>query len=258
MNSIYPEDFPTEKYLLNSEMTRYKHRVILSEGIIREALSIHGNWYVAWSGGKDSTVLAHLVNTIIPGMAIWTCRDNADFPGLHEYIRATAVQYSFNLDFCDTGIDAFEFIKQNRVNIFEDMNNRNTIVGKMLFFDLVKKQESKYNGAFIGLRNDESKARLWNYKSKTALYRRKDGFYICNPLSLWSATDIFSYLVSNNIPVFDVYFKTKFVEMPENIRMDWSLPGNFANSGFCVWLKYYYPELYIKYIKLFPEVKCYV
>jgi 3'-phosphoadenosine 5'-phosphosulfate sulfotransferase (PAPS reductase)/FAD synthetase len=254
---LYPDDFPTKQYILNAKLDSYKKHLDQAIDAINEALSLDLQWYVAWSGGKDSTALAHLCNQIKPNIPIWSCRDNADFPNLHEYIKSLAFQFEFNLDFCDTNIDAFEFLKRNKVDICEDMNTKGTLVADKLFFDFVKIQESKLGGVFMGLRNDESKGRLWNYKTKGDLYQRKDGFWVCNPLSNWSATDIFSYLIANEIPIFDVYFKTKFVKKPEDIRMDWSLPGNFANSGYCVWLKYYYPELFAKYASIFPEMRNY-
>ena len=78
---------------------------------------------------------------------------------------------------------------------------------------------------------------------------------VFTPLGDWTGRDVFAYLVSRELPVNQVYNKTKFHPEPERVREGWWLPGDFmASQGGVVWLKYYYPEKYQELAERFPEV----
>lgn len=243
-----------KKYVLNSQMDSYKRHVEQARVLILQAISLDISWYVAWSGGKDSTVLAHLCNAMNPGISVWSEKDDCDFPGELEYIKETAMMYGWDLDI--TYLELWDKIAQ--YNICEDIHSRGTALSDKYFYSAIAIQESQYDGVFLGLRKGESYARLMNFAQRGYIYRRKNGKYTCIPLANWTATDIFSYLIINEIPILDIYFKTKFVGSPENIRKSWMLPGKQARKGYCCWLKYYYPEWFARLASIYPEVKSYV
>jgi hypothetical protein len=65
-------------------------------------------------------------------------------------------------------------------------------------------------------------------------------------------------LFSEDLPILNVYFQTKFVDSPEDIRKSWILPSAQASSGQALWLKYYYPEIFQKLCLKNPQLKSYV
>lgn len=239
----------------NSKLDSYRRKVDKSIAITKEAIGMGISWYVAWSGGKDSTVLAHLVNEQVPGIPVWSEKDDCDFPGELDYVLEVAKKYNFNLALTQPESSLWDML--DSYDIFEDLHSRGTRFSDSFFYSAVEEQMQKYDGCFLGLRTEESKSRLWNYKKHGYIYKKKDGKYICTPLANWKAIDVFTYLIANDIPVLDVYKKTKF-SSPEQIRKAWVLPSKQAKDGYCVWLRYYYPELYNKLARRFPKIKNYV
>lgn len=257
-SSIYPDSFPMCLYMENSKLPSFTRKLEESKAIIHKAFEEVKDWYVAWSGGKDSTVLAHLVNSICPGIEIWSEKDDCDFPNELDYVKLVAKRYNFNLKLVMPGVSLWEEIKSLDIDICEALDRRGTLFCDKYFFSMVEKQEALHDGVFLGLRRQESRARQLNFASRGVMYRRKNGKWTCNPLTLWSATDIFSYLVTNDIPILDIYFKTKFLGSPDNIRKSWMLPSDHSRKGFCCWLKYYYPEFFRRLAIVHPRVKSYV
>jgi phosphoadenosine phosphosulfate reductase len=254
---MYPNDFPVQEFFLNAELDAYKNKIQRSIEYIHKSFEITSDWYVAWSGGKDSTALAHLVTRLYPETEVWSEKDDCDFPGELEYVNIIAGKYLFNLKLTYND-SLWQAIQEQKIDICEDLHSRGTSFSDQFFYSEVAKQEKLHDGCFLGLRDEESKARRLNTYMRSGLYQKNNGKYTCNAIHHWSAVDVFSYLVSNEIPILDVYFKTKFIGHPTKIRKSWMLPSHQASRGYCAWLRYYYPDVFEKLKTLHPEVKSYV
>jgi len=254
---LYPESFPTNRFLARSRISLYKKRVEKTIAVINDAVEKKLSWYVACSGGKDSVVLAHMVNNIMPGIKIWSEKDEFDFPGERDYMTDLARRYSWDIDIVSPKVSMEE--KARRLGVCEDLHSHGTEFSDEFFYALIAQQERLYGGVFLGLRCDESQRRRRNFMKRGYIYKRKNGKHTCIPLAAWSADDVFAYLVSNEIPILEVYFKTlHFDGDPCKIRKSWYLPSARAASGQCAWLKYYYPDLYYKLLEIDPGVSNYV
>lgn len=65
-------------------------KIIKSQQRIREWYEHwDGNVYVAFSGGKDSTVLLHLVRQLYPDVPAVFCDTGLEFPEIKEFVRST-------------------------------------------------------------------------------------------------------------------------------------------------------------------------
>ncbi|KKM80081.1 hypothetical protein LCGC14_1343400, partial [marine sediment metagenome] len=65
-------------------------KVRLSEVRIRQWYDYwHGQVYVAFSGGKDSTVLLHLVRSLYPNIPAVFCDTGLEYPEIKEFVKAT-------------------------------------------------------------------------------------------------------------------------------------------------------------------------
>lgn len=254
-----PIEYWREMYYLHSCSKTYQKRLATAKEWCERFIELGVNGYVGWSGGKDSTVLAHLVNELSHGYPILSQKDDMDFPGEIEYVYSVAQKFGFNLTVVSPEIKIWDIINQYDFN--EDIHSKGTDFSDTLFYDLLKKYqyENKVKGVFLGLRAGESKGRLMNVKVNGCIYYNQEWRQlICQPLMNWEAKDVFAYLFSNNIPIMDVYFKTRFHESPENIRKSWILPSHQASQGQAQWIKYYYPEIFAKLSIIDPNIRSYV
>jgi 3'-phosphoadenosine 5'-phosphosulfate sulfotransferase (PAPS reductase)/FAD synthetase len=246
---MYPKEFL--KYKIYARSNTYKKRLERAKEVVEQALDLKIKWYIACSAGKDSVALAHLVNSFAK-IPLWSEKDNWDYPEEIPYLEELQKKYGWQID-----IDYQELSLKNQ-DICEDLHSRGTDFSDKFFYSLIEKQEKKFDGVFLGLRCEESIGRKKNYMKRGHIYQRKNTKFTCIPLATWKGEDIFAYFVSNEIPILPVYTKTMFVKSPTEIRKSWYLPSSRASSGHCVWLKYYYPDLFQKLVEIFPEVRNYV
>lgn len=248
-----------DMYLLHSNSKEYKKKLEFAKNKIIECfeLGIH-NPTVMWSGGKDSTALMHLVNTIKHTPAI-SEKDDIDFPNELDYVKSTSNLFNWEVNIISPNVKLWDIIHE--FDFSEDIHSKNTVFSTIYFYDLLKNEKKRLESkcAFIGLRSQESKGRKMNLLSNRHIYYNQQWKeIICQPISEWSAKDVFAYLFSNDIPIMDVYFKTKFVNSPEDIRKSWILPSAQTSLGQAAWLKYYYHDIYQKLAEINPILRTYV
>jgi len=247
-------------YLEYSKLDIFKQRIQYSKQIIREFLNrVDGNKSISISGGKDSTVMLHLISTIEKNIKVVTEKDDMDFPGEIEYINYLSKLVNMKIDIIKPKNNLWSVIKN--YDFLEDIHSKDKEFSKDFFYNLLKeyKLKNKIKGTFLGLRAEESKSRLWNKKRNGYIYFNKTwNEWVCQPIVNWTSNDIFAYLFKNNIPIFEIYFKNKFLEDPGKIRKSWILPSAQSSEGYCLWLKYYYPEIFYKLYKINPKVRNYV
>jgi 3'-phosphoadenosine 5'-phosphosulfate sulfotransferase (PAPS reductase)/FAD synthetase len=259
----YSIEYWKEYYLLHSQTDIFKKHLNQSIEIIKKFLDHTKdiNICVNLSAGKDSTVLVHLVNNICPNILVVSEKDDLDFPNELEYLNLLKEKYNLNLDIISPNISLWEAILKE--DITNDIHSKGTNFSDEYFYGLLKSHflNKSITGAFIGLRAEESKGRSMNYRKNGFIYFNKswnNGEWICQPLALWSAKDIFAYLFLNDIPILDVYFKTKFIGSPEKIRKSWVLPSHQASRGQALWLKWYYPDIFNKLAIIKPELRNFI
>ena len=158
-----------------------------------------------------------------------------------------------NLDIVNVKIDI------DNIDICDEINSRGVELSDNFFYSIIKKykQDNNFKGVFLGLRKEESRARRINFYKKGHTYRKKDGEWVCNPLSNFTAKDIYAFLLSNNINPLRVYMHTHFCS-PEKIRKSWYLPGARACEGQALILKYYYPQLFNILEQKFKRIRQYL
>lgn len=252
-------DYWRELYQTHANTTAFKKRVEKTKVIIDDYISLGVKCYGSISGGKDSTVLMHLVNVVSPYTPFVSEKDDMDFPGELEYMHLLQEKYNLTLDILTPPVMLWDVIMKH--DFTEDIHSKGANFSDEYFYGLLRnhQQENNYKGVFLGLRATESKGRLWNVKTNSYIYYNQDWKQlVCQPLAEWSAKDVFAYLFSNDIPILDVYFKTNFVKSPEEIRKSWILPSAQTSQGAALWLKYYYPDIFRKLCIINPKLRSYV
>ncbi len=245
-------------YNLHSKLLSYKANIDLAKSVIDRFLDKDLKFTVNISGGKDSTVLMHLCNLLSPGIKMVSEKDDLDYPNEKEYLLELKSRYNLNLDIITPDVNLLDVLKDH--DFLSDIHSRGKDFSDKYFYNLLSKYqtENKVTGIFIGLRAEESKKRKKNFQVKGHIYQKKDEMFVCQPIAHLTVKDIFAYLFSNDIPIFDIYFKTNFVGSPENIRKSWILPSFASSKGQALWLKYYYPEQFNILSKINPEIRCYI
>lgn len=76
------------KYLIQRQGLPLDLKIKRSQRIIREWYEKHnGNVYVAFSGGKDSTVLLHLIRSMYPEVKGVFCDTGLEYPELKQFVK---------------------------------------------------------------------------------------------------------------------------------------------------------------------------
>lgn len=234
------------EWQLHAKTSVYKARLNKAKKIIQDALQL-SSWCVSWSSGKDSTALVHLVRSIAPNMPILIQFDDCDWPEKEDYVERVSQDQKWNYHRVDADFSIWDAAKEHNIG-HDNLCAQSHVITRDGF---IKPLEDKRNalgiqGVMLGLRISESRARKMNLCTRGHTYKIKDGSWRCNPLSIWSASDVFAYLVSNNVEINPCYFNNRFFQ-PEDIRLSWALPTPSGLShGDMEHMRKYNPEQYRK------------
>lgn len=196
---------------------RHKRKVAQTIGRIREALATSRMPYVAFSGGKDSLVLAWLVEQITGGVTLAWSDDEMEYPETVKMM--TTLNDVGSLAFVVTGGVS------RHANWFDPWTDhpfwRDPLPGTVWIEgdqdDWMASQG--HDLTFVGTRAEESrKRRDWLvYANVTwgATYPTRSGTGTrCCPLWDWSSDDVWAYIASHQIPVNPVYDTLERIGVP--------------------------------------------
>lgn len=166
-------------FLAWAETDDHQRVIEQAQKVIRQALS-QSKPYLAFSGGKDSTVMLHLVLQFQPDIYVYHRYDRAGLEKYEKEVQDIAKHLGAN-------IHTFDYWQDGRP--FEG--------------DISKElQDMGYNAAFIGIRAEESKWRARRIKNSIFLV---EGFREWFPLAQWRFLDVWAYIVKHNIPYCSIY-----------------------------------------------------
>lgn len=244
----------SEAYRLHAKLPAYQRRVEQANTIIKDILKIVKNPYVAFSCGKDSSVLAHLVLQHKPCIALRFLSSgetrlvhNVD-DVLNHYRELGAEIQEINIDrvFSDEWKDATWTEQRKAGN--KDMELLN---------------DRKFDCIFMGLRIQESRARAislkqcqteglprYSYKYKQG---KRENMIRCCPLANWTTEDIGAYITEHNLPYLD-WYDFKGFEGRTTAR----LTGDAVRQNTLFWLKKNKPDNFALLAQRFPEFRLYV
>lgn len=219
-------------------------KIEYSKRIIRDTISISNSPVICWSGGKDSTVLLHLVLQLKPDIPVIHIDAGVLFPETQDFVKYLSNLWKLNLhvgrpleqeSFWDTvrrfgwpifGKSVAQSVEyairsgnlRPQMSKFERKLAENgiRISAKCAEYILVKptkRLEEKLNAdvKFIGMLASESNARVKLFVDHGFLYEvkryygRGRNIRKCSPLFMWCEEDIWQYHHENDIPYCSIY-----------------------------------------------------
>jgi phosphoadenosine phosphosulfate reductase len=182
-----------ETFRLHARMEQYEMRLHEANVAIQKAIAAARRPYVAFSGGKDSTVMLHLVLQHAPEIMVhhWDYGIYMPRP-LEEEIRSNAVRIGIR----DLRIETSPLY---------DSNPQGPVWYREYFDRIVPRYIAEgFDRVFVGLRSEESGKRRRRIKAGRSLSPIGESW----PIHDWTWMDVWAFIVSNELPYpsyYDVY-----------------------------------------------------
>lgn len=207
-------------------------KVELSYKIINKSINMSKSPAICWSGGKDSTVVLHLVRKLKPDIPVIYVNSGVDFPETTSFIEELSEKWKINL-FIATPKKEYDFWeigkkygwpifgKNIASNVERAVRTKNIRKQLSPLEKLMAKAELKISTKcsqllqekpskevenilscdlkFVGLKASESRARvrLWvdhgDLYYVKRYYGRGKGIFKSNPIAIWTDSDIWKY-----------------------------------------------------------------
>ena len=246
-------DILKQRFILYSRLHSHQYRVDQAQKYITEWLNRIQNPYIAFSTGKDSTCILHLVREQYANVpAVYFDADCA-FPESEEMLMQTENVIIYPA--LEPLLKTFK-----RFGGFDNGAALERETMHTTVYEPIKRLIAEYNfdGVCYGLRAQESHARKMNARMRGAVFQyKRDGLWACQPIVNWLYDDVWAFIVSHNLFYCKVY--DRMWDMPqEDQRLSYWAGSTKKRWGRWAFLKQNYPELFNRFAVEFPEVRSYV
>jgi len=257
---------------------------------VSESGAKHGKMYCALSGGKDSVAMAGVLDEVglsgtVPSVHAHTALDYPDTMSvvnavadrldlelivrepddLEKHVKRIAKKYGTTPPQPSvSGYDEWDLLRAlpHDIDTHKGMEEVGKAIssGNML---IAYMYEAELDGAFVGIRAEESRARTMYFRRWGYSHDFKDGTRNVTPLLAWTGMDVYAYLVSRELPIHPYYRKAYEVfhgqvETPMMVRVDLGVPPAFPSSvGAATMIARVYPEFWRKLTLVRPDMRHY-
>lgn len=237
-----------QQFILHAQLRTFQNRVSDAYETVREALTHMQCPYVAFSGGKDSTVVLQIVRDIAPDVpAVWG-DEEYNLPETHDLVDATPNVIKVALP--DYHADCFFAWQHGNVPEGTILIDKS----KYTEFDYHRRLLG-FDGAFLGLRKQESIARRKVLgRLGNSRFCATHGLWECNPIASWRTEDVWAFIVSRDVPYNAAYNKLMHFGLPIHLqRVGPIVVERISGFGQLRITKQLWPDLYQRFIAAHPE-----
>ena len=242
-----------ERFELYGRLGQHCYRVAEARALISRALDACDQWYVAFSGGKDSTCVLALVREQSPGTVAACSVPEFCLPETTDYL--SRVQ---NLIQVASGSDHGTEWAVNWAGP-EDVPEHIRWIGRagetLPNYGLASKPN-----VFLGLREEESSARRAHLRSQGALFFSKKGQgWHCSPLAHWTIDDVWAYILEMGLDYNRAYDRMSEIGVPlERQRIGPFAVDKVLGYGPLAILKRGWPDVFNAYAARHLEARGFV
>ena len=217
-------------------------------GIIAEALGQVSRPYIAFSGGKDSLVVAHLVSQKDNAIPMVYCDDELLYPEHVTYMNDAKARFGGRLRIVQGGglhRGWFRPWKSDTdwwrnphpsMEALRWVSERNVSPGELA-------TRLGYDGVFLGLRRAESRRRSGILAASTGIAHLNRVWYI-NPIIDWSDNNVWEYIKEHGLNYCPVYDRLFEIGVSRHLSRLGPLP---LSQGEHLWKGW--PELYLALVR---------
>lgn len=170
--------------------------------VIKKAYSLYDpeRTIVAWTGGKDSTVLLYLIKDTLGKIPfpIMFNDSTMEFDEVYSFIKKITKELSLNL----TVVKHLD----RELEVFNEIKNmeRKLELSRLMKIHTVEKfiEAKNIEAIFVGIRHDEHASR-----SKETSFSKRENHTRIHPILEFSEEDIWSYTKAYNVPYVNLYDK---------------------------------------------------
>jgi len=208
-----------ETFALHSTTEEYRERIDNAKDIVKKSLKKYNKSYVAFSGGKDSTVMLHMI-----------IEQQKDIMVLHwDYGKYYMPRVYFNEIMENAKKIGVENLRVETSELYDKLKRKATnVIGMDLIKGLIPRLiKEGYDCCFVGLRKEESIKRRLRITSGRSLTEMKEVF----PIRDLTWLDVWGYIVENGIPYISYYDKYSPVVGWDKVRFTTLFDPEFLAYG---------------------------
>lgn len=233
--------------------------------------------FVAWSGGKDSTVVVDLARQVDPHIPVVFYDSGLQFPETMNYLEEHAEAWRLNYHVVPAEPDLLSVLiacggfDHNSV----DKDVQGTLADIMITGPAAAAHTRYGSGSLWGVRAEESPGRRMLYRRQLGaetrarpdssrdevraqaggVVHRADGTVTYGPIWDWPRGRVFEYLAGRHIEPNPLYRKLAKLGAPEHhIRVDSIIDAALLSNGHIAWLQKGWPDLFDRLAAALPRL----